>query len=218
MKPKNELCLTVEEPGIGTVHLVRNRRAKRISIRIRADGEIRVTVPGRASFDQARNFVAGKREWIIRHLAAAREKKRLALNLAAAAAGSGLDPETAKTRILTRLEQLAENFGFTYNRVTIRTQKTRWGSCSANNNLSLNLKLALLDNELLDLVLVHELVHTEIKNHGPEFKRRLAKLVPGADRLDQKLKAYSGLLRIPLATRPPDPPTTGKRPESREKF
>jgi predicted metal-dependent hydrolase len=81
--------------------------------------------------------------------------------------------------------------------VTLRNQKTRWGSCSAGNNLSLNLKLALLDDELLDLVLVHELLHTEIKNHGPEFKQKMAQLIPDAARLDRRLKEFSGLLRTP---------------------
>jgi predicted metal-dependent hydrolase len=82
--------------------------------------------------------------------------------------------------------------------VTIRNQKTRWGSCSAKNNLSLNIKLALLPDELRDLILVHELVHTRIKNHGPDFWRELKSIYPDARKLDRQVNRLGGLLRIPL--------------------
>ena len=192
---KNRLPATLDYAGIGPVTFVRSPRARRIGIRIRADGEIRVTIPMRGSFAQARKFVSEKQEWIAGHLAAARKRQKTATDLARAAAG--LAPDAARKRITTRLEELAKRFSFTYNRVTFRHQKTRWGSCSAKNNLSLNLKLALLEDELLDLILVHELLHTEIKNHGPEFKQRMEELIPGAARLDRRLKDFSGLLRLP---------------------
>jgi predicted metal-dependent hydrolase len=192
---KNRLPLTLEYAGIGPVRFVRSPRARRINIRIRADGEIRVTLPAGAPLGRARKFVEEKREWIARHLAAARRRRETAASLART--GAGLDREKAAERILVRLAELADEFGFSYNRVTLRNQKTRWGSCSAGNNLSLNLKLALLDDELLDLVLVHELLHTEIKNHGPEFKQKMAQLIPDAARLDRRLKEFSGLLRTP---------------------
>ncbi|MEA3348593.1 MAG: M48 family metallopeptidase, partial [Pseudomonadota bacterium] len=80
----------------------------------------------------------------------------------------------------------------------IRNQKTRWGSCSAKNNISLNIKLALLPDQLRDLVLVHELIHTKIKNHGPNFWQKLEKIYPQARKLDQQVNNHSGLLRLPL--------------------
>ena len=68
-----------------------------------------------------------------------------------------------------RLKQLAEKHGFTYSKVFIRNQKTRWGSCSHKNDISLNIKLVCLPNDLLDYVILHELVHTRKKNHGKGF-------------------------------------------------
>jgi predicted metal-dependent hydrolase len=92
------------------------------------------------------------------------------------------------------LNQLAERYGFSFNRVFIRRQRTRWGSCSAANNISLNIKLTLLPDELRDFIIVHELVHTKVKNHGQKFWNRLEKIFPRARSLDRQLKSYSGLL------------------------
>jgi len=68
-----------------------------------------------------------------------------------------------------RLTELAHKHSFTFSRLTIRNNKRNWGSCSARNNISLNLQMMKLPDELIDYILLHELVHTRIKNHGPQF-------------------------------------------------
>ena len=91
--------------------------------------------------------------------------------------------------MLTRkLFGLAEQNGFTVNKVSIRNQKTRWGSCSSLNNINLNIKLVKLPEELVDYVLFHELVHTKIKNHSKAFWSELDYYVGDAKKLDKKLK------------------------------
>lgn len=72
-----------------------------------------------------------------------------------------------------RLTELAQKHGFTFNRLTIRNNRRNWGSCSARNNISLNLQMMKLPDELIDYILLHELVHTRIKNHGPLFWAKL---------------------------------------------
>ncbi|MFC2051983.1 M48 family metallopeptidase [Chloroflexota bacterium] len=79
-------------------------------------------------------------------------------------------------------------FLFTFNRVFIRSQKTRWGSCSKNNNISLNVKLVLLPEDLVDYVILHELVHTRIHNHSKSFWEEL-------DRHTGNSKAFASRLR-----------------------
>jgi predicted metal-dependent hydrolase len=71
------------------------------------------------------------------------------------------------------LHELAEKHQFQYNKVTIRNNKRNWGSCSSKNNISLNLQMMKLPDELIDYILLHELVHTEIKNHGQGFWNKL---------------------------------------------
>lgn len=101
----------------------------------------------------------------------------------------------AKQILPERLKKLAAEFGFKYNLVTIRNNKGNWGSCSSKNNISLNLQLMKLPDELIDFVLLHELVHTEIKNHGPEFWKKLD-LVTGfrAKELTKEVKKHSTLV------------------------
>ena len=101
----------------------------------------------------------------------------------------------AKHKLITRLKELAEHYGFTYNRVFIRNQKTRWGSCSSKKNINLNMKLAVLPDRLMDYVILHELVHLKIPNHSKDFWTALDRFVPNAKILKAELRKYSpGLL------------------------
>ncbi|MFW5822751.1 MAG: M48 family metallopeptidase [Tangfeifania sp.] len=91
-----------------------------------------------------------------------------------------------------RLKELARQHGFSYNRISIRNNKRNWGSCSSQNNISLNLQMMKLPDELIDYILLHELVHTEIKNHSHEFWKRLDELTENRAReLALKVKKYS---------------------------
>jgi predicted metal-dependent hydrolase len=96
--------------------------------------------------------------------------------------------------LVPRLAHLAALHGFTYNRVSVRGQKTRWGSCSHKNNISLNRMLVHLPEALVDYILLHELVHTRIKNHGRLFWEALTQCLPNARSLDRELNQYWMLL------------------------
>lgn len=98
----------------------------------------------------------------------------------------------ARKLLPARLKQLAIKHGFTYSKVTIRNNKRNWGSCSGKNNISLNLQMMKLPDELIDYILLHELVHTEIKNHGVDFWKRLDAVTGGQARLlAKKVKQFS---------------------------
>jgi predicted metal-dependent hydrolase len=98
----------------------------------------------------------------------------------------------AKKILPPRLKLLATQHGFQYNKVTIRNNKRNWGSCSAKNNISLNLQMMKLPDELIDYILLHELVHTKIKNHGPDFWKGLDRLTDGkAHQLAKQVKQFS---------------------------
>ncbi|MDH3344711.1 MAG: M48 family metallopeptidase, partial [Desulfobacteraceae bacterium] len=84
--------------------------------------------------------------------------------------------------------------GFKYNRVFIRNQKTRWGSCSSKDNISLNVKLVRLPEKLMDYIILHELVHTRVKNHGKKYYAVLDRIVGDRKSLDRELKNYTIIL------------------------
>jgi len=98
--------------------------------------------------------------------------------------------EFAKQYLSVRLVQLAEQYGFEFNRLFIREQKTRWGSCSSRGNISLNWKLIKAPVSVSDYVILHELVHTEIMNHSTAFWQRVEALVPDYKEAKLWLRTY----------------------------
>ena len=178
----------IEIAGAGPVLFERSHRAKRLNITVRPARGVRVAVPSGMSFTSAYRIVQPKVGWIRLH------QKRLELekehHLEALGDLPALDLNKARGKLAKRLDELAERYGFAYNRLFLRQQRTRWGSCSARNNINLNLKLARLPDELLDYVILHELVHTRIKNHGKKFWAELENLMEDARRLDRELSRY----------------------------
>ncbi len=89
-----------------------------------------------------------------------------------------------------RVQELAQKYGFRYNRVTIKNIRSRWGSCSHQNNINLTLHLMYLPQHLQDYIILHELAHTVEKNHGPEFWGLLDTILGDAKKIDKEMKKY----------------------------
>ena len=97
----------------------------------------------------------------------------------------------AKKYLPIRLTQLAEEKGLQYNKVSIRDTKTRWGSCTADNNINLSIHLMKLPSPLIDYVILHELAHTIHKNHSRQFWNYLEVLDSNTRKLAKEMKKYS---------------------------
>ncbi|HEU5004715.1 MAG TPA: SprT family zinc-dependent metalloprotease [Candidatus Saccharimonadales bacterium] len=98
--------------------------------------------------------------------------------------------QEAETLLPQRLQYLARQHGFNYKEVRIRSLTSRWGSCSTHKVITLSFYLMQLPWELIDYVLLHELVHTEQMNHGPDFWRRFESVLPGAKKLRKQVNAH----------------------------
>ncbi|MEI6275056.1 MAG: YgjP-like metallopeptidase domain-containing protein [Prolixibacteraceae bacterium] len=101
----------------------------------------------------------------------------------------------AKRYLPVRTRELAHQLGYTINTVTVKNNKTNWGSCSNLKNINLNLHLMRLPDRLIDYILVHELVHTKIPNHGPAFKAQLKSHFPDSLELAKAIKKFRPEIR-----------------------
>jgi len=183
---KSECC---EIDGVGPILLERSYKALRMNISIKPGGRIRVAVPQGISFQTAQAFAEAHICWIRSQIDRLRKLEEARAVLCARAVP--IDVPEATTRLVKRAIKIAKDNGFDYNKISVRNQKTRWGSCSGRNNISLNIKLMQLPEELMDYVILHELVHTRIKNHGPQFWRELDRFVGDARELRTRLKRYN---------------------------
>ena len=174
--------------GIGQILFERSHRAKSINISVKPFRGVRVAVPCGISFDKAIRFAHSKKNWIRKHLdkmqAIEKEHENFSKN------STEIDRAEARKQLVGRLNELSEQHGFRYNKVFMRNQRTRWGSCSTKNNINLNIKLIRLPDDMIDYVLLHELVHTRIKNHTKAFWTELDRLVGDAKAKNIKLKRY----------------------------
>ena len=145
---------------------------------------MRVAIPKRVSLVQAIEFTKKKETWInktiIKLTHRFKEQKQL----------PDIDVISGSQFLINRINELANKYGFIFKKVSIRNQKTRWGSCSKNNNISLNIQLMRLSNSLIDYVILHELVHTVVKNHSILFWNTLDIYVNDAKKTDNRLKQY----------------------------
>jgi predicted metal-dependent hydrolase len=167
---------------------VKSVRAKRLSVTIGAFKPIRVTFPARVSQTTAEEFLKSKMEWVKKTV---NKMKEIELQTSIQPTLPKINKNNARITLTTQLKLLADKHKFSYNRVFIRNQKTRWGSCSCKNNINLNVNLVRLPGELLDYVLIHELVHTRIKNHSKRFWAELDKYVGQARAMARKLRKHS---------------------------
>ena len=179
---------TIEIEDVGPVLFERSQRASRAVITVTLSRGVRVAVPLSSSFKKAEEFVLVKKDWIINHLEKLRHFERACENRFDP--DMAVDKRQARALLTKKVRLLARKFGFSYGRVSIRQQKTRWGSCSANNNISLNMHLANLPEEMIDYVVLHELVHTRIKNHGASFWTAMDALVGNGRKMRSKLRGY----------------------------
>ncbi len=171
----------------------RSGRARRMNITVRPFRGVRVAVPRGVAFRDAAAFARSKRDWIAAQLEKARqsEAQHRAFDRQC---GQPATPRAARKQLVARLEELARRHGFVYNRVFVRRQKTRWGSCSARRNISLNINIVRLPPDLMDYILLHELMHTRILDHSPRFWAELGKIVGDVKLLNARMKQYSAML------------------------
>lgn len=169
--------------------LIRSRR-KTLSLSVTPEGVI-VRAPLRMAKRDIDAFVASRRRWIESHAARMAERQQ-ALAAIPPLTDSQLAAlkEQARRVLPERVAHFAPLVGVQYGRITIRAQRTRWGSCSAKGDLSFNCLLLLTPPEVLDSVVVHELCHILEHNHSPRFYAHVLRVCPDYQKQNAWLKAH----------------------------
>lgn len=162
------------------ITVIRSNR-KTVAIQVNADLTVTVRVPRYTSRKDIERIIREKEPWIQRHIEQIKAKQEV---YEAMETSYLTDEEIreladkARKYIPERVAYFAGRMGVSYGRITIRNQKTRWGSCSSKGNLNFNCLLMLTPAEIIDYVVVHELCHRKEMNHSKAFWSEVEKVLP----------------------------------------
>lgn len=200
-----QLGLPFGEPGTGTqvpaghvppadlnaiapIYFVRHRRARRYLLRVEFDGRVRVTIPRGGSKREADAFARRHVDWVLRQRASLTrmrfsvdERRQLR--------------EHAREELPSRLQALADKHGLRISRISIRNQRTRWGSCGRDGHICLNWRLVAMPEWVREYVMIHELMHLKRMDHSPAYWRLVAAACPKFRQARQWLRAHGPELR-----------------------
>ncbi|MCR4739294.1 MAG: M48 family metallopeptidase [Lachnospiraceae bacterium] len=170
------------------IELIRSRR-KTIQIEVKSDLRVIVRAPLRASKRSIVQFIEEKQDWIEKSLIKMQERRDEQPVQEKFTPQEIKDlKEKARAWIPGVVDGYAEMMGLTYGRISIRTQRSRWGSCSAKGNLNFNCVLMLLPEEIREYVIVHELCHIRELNHSARFWNEVEKYCPDYRTLRKRLR------------------------------
>ncbi len=166
---------------IGTEHITytlrKKKGAKYLRLAVLFDGALRVTAPWSVSQSSIERLLCEKSEWLLDKLRGLRLTAPRSTKAERQARYAEYKP-VAQRLVEERLSFFNQRYQYAYRRVNIRDQKTRWGSCSSQQTLSFNYRLALLPSDLVDYVVVHELCHLREPNHSARFWTLVAEAIP----------------------------------------
>lgn len=176
------------------IRILRSNR-KTMSLEITREAEILIRAPYGMKDSEIKDFIDRKAAWVEKHLRMQEERNETMQSVEHLTVEElrGLADQALKT-IPERVAYYARKMQVTYGRITIRNQKTRWGSCSSEGNLNFNCLLMLAPPEVMDYVVVHELCHRKEMNHSPRFWNEVEQVLPDYQERRRWLKENGGAL------------------------
>ena len=183
-----------EADGLGEIRISVIRSARKsLGLEVRDANTVLARIPTRVSDRELKTFVENHRSWILEKTAvmAEREENRKSTPAPPPELLSKTDWMKIQLKIGKRVRHYCEIMGVTVGYVTVKNQKTRWGSCSAKGNVNFNYQLAFLPEELLDYVVIHELAHRRHMDHSEAFWAEVEKYCPDYLERRKQLKEYS---------------------------
>ncbi|MCK9393410.1 MAG: SprT family zinc-dependent metalloprotease [Candidatus Paceibacterota bacterium] len=171
------------------VTISKNRLSKRLRLSVDSNGEVRVTMPKWLPEKMAEDFILSKTEWIIERLEKFQEQD-ISPTSKLTTKDYLKNKENIRKFIKERVDELNRFYCFKIGAISIRNQKTRWGSCSGKGNLNFNYKIFFLPKEFSDYIIVHEICHIKEMNHSINFWNLVGTSIPDYRRIRRELKRY----------------------------
>ena len=176
------------------VQVIRSTR-RTVGIEITGDARVVVRAPLRMTVREIRRFTESKADWIQKNLWKMHMRIRAQGEVVRLTKDQVQElTKRAKETLPGKVVYYAEILGVTYERISVRNQKTRWGSCSSKGNLNFNCQLMSLPEEIVDYVVVHELCHRKEMNHSARFWAEVEKVLPDYRERRKWLKEQGRLL------------------------
>lgn len=164
------------------------KNSKTLRIRITNLGKIIVTAPTQVPLSYIKNFIQEKSSWIS-------EKLDYITSLPTPHIQTKKGDykkykESARIIVKEKIKKMNSVYGFLFNNISIRNQKSRWGSCSNKKNLNFNYKIIFLPDHLIEYIVAHELCHLKEMNHGPKFWELVSKTFPEYKKMHKELRNF----------------------------
>lgn len=169
-------------------NLRKNRRTKRLRLTIYCDGSFAVSAPRRLALGDIENYILQKSDWVLSKLKIFKNRAKDNIFSGTSARDYAKLKEAALKLAQRKVAEFNQQYNLTYRRISIRNQKTRWGSCSRVGNLNYNYKIALLPERLADYIIVHELCHLQEFNHSHRFWDLVAQTLPDFKQRRKEIK------------------------------
>lgn len=159
------------------VEMRESPRARNLRIVVETDGKVLAIKPAGYPDRKVSSFIEEKRRWIEKKVLYFQKRKHK-IRIKSKRADFLRLKKSALALAESRLKHFNQFYNFPYKKVSIRNQKTRWGSCTRKGNLQFNYKIALLPPEYADYIIVHELCHLGEFNHSRAFWALVEKQIP----------------------------------------
>jgi len=167
--------------------LRKSKRAHKMRLAVYCDGSFVVTAPQSLDENIIERFIIEKSNWVVSKIEHFKNTPR-PIFIKGTAKDYKENKLKAKALALNRIEHFNKIYNFKFDKINIKNQKTRWGSCSKKGNLNFNYRVVLIGERLADYIIVHELCHLKEFNHGKKFWNLVEKTIPDYLKIKKELK------------------------------
>lgn len=174
------------------LEIIRSER-KSVGIEISKDERAVIRIPYWLKDTELKDIINKRKAWIIDKCQGVKEAEEAKTSTGAIAPDklTNEELEQIKAKFLEKVNHYSKVMGVSVNKITIRNQKTRWGSCSSKGNLNFNYQLYYMPEELMDYVVIHELSHRRYMDHSEKFWSEVERYCPDYEKRRNSLKKYS---------------------------